>query len=104
MEISLSRDHGTVGFFKSFLNRHTVQKEPKKSVDATFDFFRTVVVGHFMAKACEQLNISSFDEEVTLPEDVRKGSNEKKRLYVKKLRRGLLMGVLPSKKLSCANA
>ena len=34
--------------FQSLLNHNTVKDDPKKAVDATLEFVRTVVVGHLL--------------------------------------------------------
>ena len=67
-----SRDHGTLGFFKSLLNRSTVKDDPKKAVDATLEFVQTVVVGHFLSCACEILGIAKLDADIPIARALRK--------------------------------
>ena len=55
-----SRDHGTLGYFQSLLNRYNVN-DPRKEVDASIDFLLTVVKGHFLACACKILWITSLN-------------------------------------------
>ena len=42
-----SRHHGTLGYFKSLLNCTPVKNDPKKDVNATVDFFLTVLKAIF---------------------------------------------------------
>ena len=77
-----SKDHGTLGFFRSLLNRITVKDDPKKAVDATLEFVRTVVVGHLLSCACEILGITKLDSEIQLPPGVKKGSPEQQRQHI----------------------
>ena len=53
-----SRDHGTLGYFKSLLNRTPVKNDPKKDVNATLDFNLTIVRGHLLAVACKVLGVT----------------------------------------------
>ena len=56
-----SRDHGTLGYFQSLLNRVTATNDPKKCVYATIDFLTTTVKGHILACALEMLGVSKLD-------------------------------------------
>ena len=78
-----SRDHGSLGYFKSLLNRLPVKKDPKKDVNACLDFLLTVVKGHLLAAACSFLGIDTLDSPVHIPADVRRGSSEEKYTFVK---------------------
>ena len=49
-----SLNHGTLGFFKSKLNRMAVKKMPKDDVDACLDFLLTLVHGNLLATALLQ--------------------------------------------------
>lgn len=80
-----SSDYGTLAFFRSRLNRVAVSKEPKKSVDATVEFFTTVVRGHWLACACEILGIASLDAPFSLPPQVVKGSAREQLAYVRSI-------------------
>lgn len=80
-----SKDHGTLGYFKSLLNRITVKKDPKKAVDATLEFLRTVVTGHFLACACQLLGITELDSHVQLPPGILKSSSGQQQAYVRRL-------------------
>ena len=70
-----SGDHGTLAFFKAKLSRSPVpNKEPKKDVNASIDFLNTVVKGHWLACACDVLEIPDLDAHITLPPDLKKAS------------------------------
>ena len=75
-------NYGTLAFFTSQLQRLSVSKEPKKSVDATIEFLDTVVKGHWLACACDILGISSLEEKFVLPSHVAKGSPGHKLAFV----------------------
>ena len=62
-----SRDHGTLGYFRSKLNRTSVTSEPKKDVNACLDFLLTVVKGHLLAAACELLHVQNPESSLDLP-------------------------------------
>ena len=51
-------DHGTLAFFRSQLRRVAVTADPKKDVNACVDLIYTVMKGHILACACENLNLS----------------------------------------------
>ena len=72
-------DHGTLGFFKALLGRSAVQKDPKKAVDASVDFFTSVYTGHIVEAACRELGISTAKSTHRLPTDILKGSTEAKK-------------------------
>ena len=76
-----SRDHGTLGFFQSLLNRKSVKHDPKAAVDATLEFLCTVVTGHFIGCACEILGISK----VQLNSEILKGGLEEQYKYISEL-------------------
>lgn len=62
-----SRDHGTLRYFQSLLNRTTVKSDVKKAVDADLEFLLTVFKGHVLACACKILDIDTLDGKVHLP-------------------------------------
>ena len=62
-----ARDHGTLGYFRSLLNRNTVTTDVKKAVDANLEFLDTVIKGHFLASACRILGITKLDSKLQLP-------------------------------------
>ena len=62
-----SKDHGSLGYFKSLLNRTAVKQDPKKDVNASLDFLLTVVKGHFLAAACWILGVTKPDASLKLP-------------------------------------
>ncbi len=76
-----SRDHGTLGYFQSLLNRYSV-KNPKKEVDASIDFLLTVVKGHFLACACKILGITSLNSRVALPPQIYKATIDQQWAYI----------------------
>ena len=78
-----SGDHGTLAFFRSRLNRVAVTKEPKKDVNATVDFLEAVIKGHWLACACDILNITSLDSTIPLPGDFSKSTPAEKFIFIK---------------------
>ena len=62
-----ARDHGTLRYFQSLLNRTTVKSDVKKAVDANLEFLLTVFKGHILACACQILDIDTLDGKVHLP-------------------------------------
>ena len=76
-----SRDHGTLAYFQSLLNRYSV-KNPKKEVDDSLDFLLTIVKGHFLACACRVLGITALNSRVTLPPGIYKVSINQQREYI----------------------
>ena len=80
-----ARDHGTLGFFRSKLNRITVTKDVKKDVNATLDFLLTVIKGHLLAIACEILGITKLDSHVPLPPIVKHGQPCDQYAYVRSI-------------------
>ena len=60
-------DHGTLGYFRSLLNRNTVTTDPKKAVDANLEFFDTVFKGHILACACRILGVTKLNSKLQLP-------------------------------------
>ena len=77
-----SGDYGTIVFFKNRLNRITVTKEPKQNVNATVDFFETVTKGHWIACACEILNVTNLDADISLPTNFKKLSPAEQLLFI----------------------
>lgn len=82
---SSSRDHGTLGHFRSLLSRLSVKKEPKNSVDATIDFLMTVYKGHLLACACRILGIKTPTDRIDIPEYILKGSQLQQQAYVNEI-------------------
>lgn len=80
--VSSSRDHGTLGFFKSKLNRVTIKNDPKKDVNATVDFLMTVTKGHLLAAACTFLGVQSLTSPLQLPSGISKCSYSEQYAYV----------------------
>lgn len=80
-----SQDHGTLGYFKSLLNRTTVKNEPKQSVNACLDFFTTVVKGHILAVACEVLEVRNLDSPLQLPPGLQESSPERQISFIKSI-------------------
>ena len=80
-----SRDHGTLGYFKSLLNHTTVKNEPKQSVDACLEFLLTVVKGHILAVACEVLGVSKLDSPIQLPPGIRNSSPQHQFCFVRSI-------------------
>ena len=79
---SSARDHGTLGFFRCKLNRVTVKTDVKKDVNATLDFFLTVVKGHLLAVACD---INKLDSTINFPPSVIHGQARDKDKYIRSL-------------------
>ncbi len=80
-----SRDHGTLGYFKSLLNCTPVKKDPKKDVNASLDFLLTVVKGHFLAVACQLLGITKPDSTIKLPLGINRSSRDHQYAFVKNI-------------------
>ena len=64
------------------LNRNTLKGDPKNAVDATLEFLRTVVTGHFLACACQLLGITRLSSPVCLPPGLYQSSPDQQRVYV----------------------
>ena len=77
-----SRDHGTLAFFKSKLNRVSVKKDPKKDVNASLEFLMTITKGHIMAAACKILNVDNCTAPLSLPLDPQKTSYSEQLKYI----------------------
>ena len=58
-----SRDHGPLGHLCSLLGRLPKAKDPKKDFNACSDALFTILKGHFIAAACDILDIRKPDEE-----------------------------------------
>ena len=77
-----SHDHGTLGHFKSLLNRASTSKDPKKDVNATVDFLLTVVKGHMLAAACQSLGVTKLDSKINLLPGLDKSSVAQQYAYL----------------------
>lgn len=62
-----------------------MSNDPKKDVNATIDFLDAVVTGHWVACACQILGISSPNQEVTLPEGLKKATHREQLQFVKSI-------------------
>lgn len=81
-----SRDRGTLGHFRSLLNRtKTVKKDCKKAVDANLEFLEVVFKGHLLASACRILGIAKLDSTLQLPQDIRHGSAQQQLVCIRSL-------------------
>ena len=58
-------EHGTLRYFRSLLNRTTVTSDPKKAVDANFEFFALIVRGQLLASACKALGITKLNSKIS---------------------------------------
>ena len=67
---SSALSHGILMFFCIKLNHISISKEANKQVDATIDLLYTVVKGHWVACACDALDISNADSQVNLPRGI----------------------------------
>lgn len=78
-----SRDHGTLGHLCSLLGRLPKAKDPKKDFNACSDALFTILKGHFVAAACDTLEIKNPDEEPASLATI-KGScpDQEKRAYI----------------------
>ena len=76
-------DHGTLGYFRSLLNRNTITTDPKKAVDANLEFLDTVFKGHLLASACKILGVSKLDSKLPLPPGIHQASTQQKLAYVR---------------------
>ena len=78
-----SRDHGTLGHFKSLLNRTSITKSPKKYVNATVDFLLTVVKWHILGAACQVLRATKLNSKLNLPPCLDKCSIAQQYIYLR---------------------
>ena len=65
------------------MHRIAVGSDPKKCVDATTEFFLTVVNEYWLACACDILGISELDDSVPLPSDIQTCTPSQKLAYVR---------------------
>lgn len=79
---SSSRDHGTLGHFRSLLSRLSVTSNTKKDVNATVDLLMTVYKGHLLACACKVLGIKKLTDRIDIPDTIFKGSQKQQQAYV----------------------
>ena len=80
-----SRDHGTLGYFKSLLNRSQVNKDPKRAVDPAIDFLLTVVTGHIIAVAYEILGVTKMDSHIPLSPDLCRSTAQQQYAFVRSI-------------------
>ena len=80
-----ARDHGTLGYFRSLLNRNTVTTDAKKAVDANLEFLCTVVKGHFLASACRVCGVTKLDSKLPLPPGIIQADREQQLRYVRRI-------------------
>ena len=78
-----SRDHGSLGYFKSLLNHRIVTKDPKKDVNASLDLLLTVVKRHFLSAACRILGITKLDSSLHLPPGIHRYSSANQFQFLK---------------------
>ncbi len=78
-----SRDHGSLGYFKSLLNRTPVKKDPKKNVNTSLDFLLTVIKGHLLAAACQILGVTKLDSPLKLPPGIQRSSKAQQYEFLK---------------------
>lgn len=78
-------DHGTLGYFRSLLNRNTVTTDPKKAVDANLEFFDTVFKGHILACACRILGVTKLNSKLQLPPGIYHASKQQQLAYIRSL-------------------
>lgn len=78
-----SCDHGTLGYFKSLLNRSQVNKDQKKTVDPAADFLLTVVTGHIIAVAYEILGVTKMDSHIRLLPDLCRSTPQQQYAFVR---------------------
>ena len=57
----------------------------KKAVDANIDFLVTVVKGHLLASACEELGIANPDDSISLPLTIQRALVQRKWEYISHL-------------------
>ena len=79
------KDHGTLGHFRTLLNRVTVTGEPKKNVDACVDLLVTVFTGYIIAAACIHLGINKPSDSLpsgAIPVNLQKESSDHQKRYL----------------------
>lgn len=94
-------NHGTLGYFKSSLNRAAVKKRPKDDVNALLDFLTTVVNGHLVVAACRVLGISHPDSHVQLPRNIQSSSKDVQLEYICSISRHVVKELMYSSARSC---
>ena len=82
---STSGDFGTLGHFKSVLNRSNVTKDVKKAVDANVEFITTVFKGHLLACACKILGCNTVEETLQLPSGINRAPVAQQWAYISNL-------------------
>ena len=82
---STSSDFGTLGHFKSLLNRSNVKKVAKQAVDPNVDFFLTVFKGHMLACACTILGCNTVEDTIQLPLNLQRAPVAQQWAYVSSL-------------------
>ena len=85
-----SRDHGTLGHFCSLLGRLPNAKVPRKDFNACLDALLTVLKGHFIAAACNDLGITNANEEPEGFAAVKHASVAVKKAYIDKVARNVV--------------
>lgn len=51
-----------------------MKNDPKKDVNATLDFFLTIIRGHLLAVACKVLGVTELDAHISIPHGIEKKS------------------------------
>ena len=80
-----SSNHGTLSQMCSLLGRLPAAKDPKKDMNASTDFLTTVLSGHYVAAACNILELEKADSPIPGIPDYKKSSLEEKQAFVFKI-------------------
>ena len=77
-----SRDHGTLGHLFSLLGRLPHANDPKKDLHACLDVLITIVKGHIIAAACNELGLRDMDGTLSLASQLQLGNEAKNRSFI----------------------
>lgn len=81
-----SRDHGTLGYFRSLLNQRSVGADPRKCVDPCIDLLLTVVKGHILACCCRILGLDKLShcpmELKNKIKQLKKAGTEERKMFI----------------------
>ena len=80
-----SRDHRTLGYFRSVLNQTSVPNDPKKDVNACVDFLLTVFKGHILACAYTILGVTNLESSLPFPPGIAMSSASDQLQYLRQV-------------------
>ena len=94
-------DHGTLRHFRDILHRVAVGNDHKKAINACLDLVLTVLKGHLVASACEELGIEEpthHPASEILPYSLRHSAQADKKIFIDRLGKTVLekCSIIPS--------